>query len=537
MSVVVVGVRFKKAGKVYYFEPGEEELAIGDGVIVETARGLEFGWVSLGPKEVGDEEVVPPLKKVIRKASTGDSEQLAENDRKKSRAMEICVQKVADHRLPMKVVDVEYTFDNNKIVFYFSAEGRIDFRELVKDLASVFRTRIELRQIGVRDEAKMLGGLGPCGRPLCCRTFLGDFAPVSIKMAKEQNLSLNPTKISGLCGRLMCCLKYESDAYRDARSRLPRVGATVALNGASGTVIEVNPLVGKLLVYFGDEGKKEVTAAELGIPDFPTSACENCPASERAGTEKRASASFATSSYGGWSSTSIDDDELDEGGTEPVGEPFAAADGGVDAAQGADAAQPARQARHNAKRGQQPAAVGNGRRQDGERSRQEPRRRRAGGQQRQAEQPSPQQGQPSLQQGQSLPRAPKQAVPSGRETDARREADQRRGTDQHRGQRRAQRQGPAQGQAQGLQQSQQAQQSQHGQPQLRRQPPGAAGGEHRQRPLRAKRRPAETGNQAAEHVGRGAEPAKTMNAALPSSANAAGVRGNSPRSGRQAAQS
>lgn len=311
MPVRVVGVRFKKAGKIYYFEPGEEELAVGDGVIVETARGLEYGWVSSGPREVPDKEVVAPLKRVIRKASESDTEQLAENERKKARAMEICVQKVADHGLPMKIVDVEYTFDNNKIVFYFSAEGRIDFRELVKDLASVFRTRIELRQIGVRDEAKMLGGLGPCGRPLCCRTFLGDFAPVSIKMAKEQNLSLNPTKISGLCGRLMCCLKYESEAYRDARSRLPQVGAALALGGVSGTVIDVNPLLGKVLVDFGEDGKREVTAAELGLTDFPTSSCGGCHGCGKSTENGRISPASAVSAYNSWSSTHTAPSELD----------------------------------------------------------------------------------------------------------------------------------------------------------------------------------------------------------------------------------
>ncbi len=206
----VVGIRFKKAGKVYYFDPGEIDLSMGDAAIVETARGVEYGDVVVAPKMVPDDEVVAPLKQVLRKATDADKVQLAENEKKEEKAFGICQQKIAAHGLPMKLVDVEYTFDNNKIIFYFTAEGRVDFRELVKDLAGVFRTRIELRQIGVRDEAKMLGGLGPCGRALCCRSFLGDFEPVSIRMAKEQNLSLNPTKISGICGRLMCCLKFES---------------------------------------------------------------------------------------------------------------------------------------------------------------------------------------------------------------------------------------------------------------------------------------------------------------------------------------
>jgi len=207
----VVGVRFKRAGKIYYFDPLEIDLRKGDHVIVETARGLEYGEVVTPIREVPPEDVVAPLKTVIRKATPEDALQLAENKRKEKEAFGIAVERIAAHGLEMKLVDVEHTFDGSKIIFYFTADGRVDFRELVKDLASIFRTRIELRQIGVRDEAKMLGGLGTCGRPLCCSTFLGDFAPVSIKMAKEQNLSLNPGKISGLCGRLMCCLRYESE--------------------------------------------------------------------------------------------------------------------------------------------------------------------------------------------------------------------------------------------------------------------------------------------------------------------------------------
>lgn len=219
----VVGVRFKKAGKIYYFEPGELELKTGDGVIVETARGTEYGYVVVGPKEVGEEEVKEPLKKVIRRATPEDEARVEENKVRARKAYAIGQEKVAKHGLPMKLVDVEYTFDRNKIIFYFTAEERVDFRELVKDLAGVFRTRIELRQIGVRDEAKMLGGLGPCGRPLCCQTFLGDFEPVSIRMAKEQNLSLNPGKISGICGRLMCCLKFEAETYRECPAQEPAV--------------------------------------------------------------------------------------------------------------------------------------------------------------------------------------------------------------------------------------------------------------------------------------------------------------------------
>ncbi|NLY52977.1 MAG: stage 0 sporulation family protein [Firmicutes bacterium] len=212
--VKVVGVRFKHAGKIYYFDPGDIELTAGDPVIVETVRGMEYGQVVVAPKEVDESDVVQPLKQVLRRATEADMEILAENAEKERSAFQIGLEKIEKHGLPMKLVDVEYTFDNSKVIFYFTADGRVDFRELVKDLASVFRTRIELRQIGVRDQAKMLGGLGPCGRPLCCATFLGDFEPVSIKMAKEQNLSLNPSKISGICGRLMCCLKFEAEVYK-----------------------------------------------------------------------------------------------------------------------------------------------------------------------------------------------------------------------------------------------------------------------------------------------------------------------------------
>jgi len=219
--VEVVGVRFKRAGKIYYFSTGELDLQANDKVIVETARGVEYGECVLDPRMVPEEEVVMPLKPVIRKATPEDELIVQANQAKEKEAFEICLKKIADHQLPMKLIDVEYTFDGNKIIFSFTAEGRVGFRELVKDLAAVFRTRIELRQIGVRDEAKMLGGIGSCGRVLCCSTFLGDFEPVSIRMAKDQKLSLNPTKISGICGRLMCCLKYENGDYDEAGSKEP----------------------------------------------------------------------------------------------------------------------------------------------------------------------------------------------------------------------------------------------------------------------------------------------------------------------------
>ena len=240
MDYNVVGVRFKKAGKIYYFDPGELELNIGEGVIVETARGIEYGKVVVGPLRVDENEVVAPLKKVIRKATSEDQQVLEVNKEKEKRAFQICMEKIAQHELPMKLVGVEQTFDGNKIIFYFTAEGRIDFRELVKDLAAVFRTRIELRQIGVRDEAKMIGGLGCCGRELCCATWLTDFASVSIKMAKEQNLSLNPAKISGVCGRLMCCLKYENEVYEAAKEGFPSMGSWVVTPDGEGKVVGSN---------------------------------------------------------------------------------------------------------------------------------------------------------------------------------------------------------------------------------------------------------------------------------------------------------
>ena len=244
----VIGVRFKDGGKVYYFDPDKKTARLGDTVIVETARGVECGKVALANKEVPDDEIVHPLKKMLRRATRDDFRRLEENAKKEKEALKICEQKVAEHGLGMKLVNVEYTFDGSKILFYFTADGRVDFRALVKDLASVFRTRIELRQIGVRDESKLLGGLGVCGRPFCCSTFLGDFHPVSIKMAKEQGLSLSPTKISGTCGRLMCCLKYEQDAYTDLLKRTPKVGAIVKTPHGRGLVVENNLLTQTLKV-------------------------------------------------------------------------------------------------------------------------------------------------------------------------------------------------------------------------------------------------------------------------------------------------
>lgn len=235
--VTVIGVRFKKAGKIYYFNPGDLDIKSDNYVVVETARGIEFGKCVIGKRDISEEDIISPLKDVIRKATEEDIEKNRENKAKEEDAFSICLEKIQKHNLDMKLIDVEYTFDNNKVIFYFTADGRVDFRELVKDLASVFRTRIELRQIGVRDEAKMKGGLGPCGRPLCCSSFLGEFAPVSIKMAKEQNLSLNPTKISGICGRLMCCLNYEQETYEETRKKLPKVGSIVKTIDGEGEVI------------------------------------------------------------------------------------------------------------------------------------------------------------------------------------------------------------------------------------------------------------------------------------------------------------
>ncbi len=248
----IIGVRFKSVGKVYYFSPGELEISQGDSVIVETARGVECGEVVCGNKQVPDEEIVAPLKPVIRIATEEDFKVIEQNKVKEKEAFDICLKKILHYGLNMNLVDVECTFDNSKLLFYFTSDNRVDFRELVKDLASVFRTRIELRQIGVRDEAKMLGGLGICGRPFCCSSFLGEFQPVSIKMAKEQSLSLNPTKISGTCGRLMCCLKYEQDGYEELLKITPKVGAIVDTPSGRGTVTDVNLISGKMHVRMHD---------------------------------------------------------------------------------------------------------------------------------------------------------------------------------------------------------------------------------------------------------------------------------------------
>ena len=252
----VIGVRFRRAGKIYYFSPGKLKIDTGDHVIVETARGVEYGHVVIGTREVEDDRVVQPLKSVIRLSTPEDDDQEASNREKEKEAFKICQDKIRKHRLEMKLIDAEYTFDNNKVLFYFTADGRIDFRELVKDLAAVFKTRIELRQIGVRDETKILGGIGICGRPLCCHTHQSEFLPVSIKMAKEQNLSLNPTKISGVCGRLMCCLKNEEETYEELNKKLPNVGDYVTTDdGLKGEVQSVNVLrqLVKVIVDVGDE--------------------------------------------------------------------------------------------------------------------------------------------------------------------------------------------------------------------------------------------------------------------------------------------
>ena len=264
----VIGVRFRTAGKIYFFAPGKLEIRQGDNVIVETARGIEFGRVVCGPKEVNDNQVVQPLKSVIRLANNQDRKTIEKNRQKEKEAFKICQEKIKKHKLEMKLVDVEYTFDGNKILFYFTADGRIDFRELVKDLAAVFRTRIELRQIGVRDETKLKGGIGICGRPLCCSTYLTEFSAVSIKMAKEQNLSLNPTKISGVCGRLMCCLNNEEETYEVLNSQLPSVGDTVTTNdGLTGVVHSLSVLrkLVKVVVNLENDEKeiREYPAEEL----------------------------------------------------------------------------------------------------------------------------------------------------------------------------------------------------------------------------------------------------------------------------------
>ncbi len=257
--IKIIGVRFRQAGKVYFFNPQKYEFKVGDHVIVETARGVEYGRVVIPTKEVTDDQVPQPLKPVIRMATKEDDEKEKQNRIKEKEAFQICLEKIRKHGLNMKLIDSEYTFDNNKLLFYFTADGRIDFRELVKDLASVFKTRIELRQIGVRDETKLMGGIGICGRALCCHSYLSDFVPVSIKMAKEQNLSLNPTKISGVCGRLMCCLKNEQDTYEELNSHLPNVGDYVTTpEGLKGEVSSVSVLRQLVKVIVSQEDEKEI---------------------------------------------------------------------------------------------------------------------------------------------------------------------------------------------------------------------------------------------------------------------------------------
>ena len=263
----VIGVRFRNVGKIYYFSPKNLEIKSGDHVIVETARGVEYGNVVLPPRDVEDEKVVQPLKEVIRIANAQDDKKEESNRKREKEAYQICLKKIKEHGLEMKLIDVEYTFDNNKVLFYFTADGRIDFRELVKDLAAIFKTRIELRQIGVRDETKILGGIGICGRALCCHTYLSEFAPVSVKMAKEQNLSLNPTKISGVCGRLMCCLKNEEETYEELNRKLPVVGDRVNTpEGLRGEVQSVNVLRQLVKVIVDVDDEKEIR--EYAVEDL-----------------------------------------------------------------------------------------------------------------------------------------------------------------------------------------------------------------------------------------------------------------------------
>lgn len=258
----IVGIRFKNTAKVYYFAPGNELFNKGDGVIVETARGVEYGTVSIEVKEVDDKEIVQPLKPIIRKATKADEERLAKNEEKVPEALKICAEKVQAHKLNMKLINAEFTFDGSKVIFYFTAPGRIDFRELVKDLAAVFRIRIELRQIGIRDETRLLGGIAPCGRPCCCSSCMSDFKKVSIKMAKTQGLSLNPTKISGLCGRLMCCLAYENDYYKDVYKKMPKIGSEVVTPEGAGTVISAN------MLNYNVKVKIEAKDGSLSYKDF-----------------------------------------------------------------------------------------------------------------------------------------------------------------------------------------------------------------------------------------------------------------------------
>jgi cell fate regulator YaaT (PSP1 superfamily) len=265
----IVGVRFKSAGKIYYFDPVDLDIETNMDVVVETARGLEYGKVVVGPKEMEETEVISQLKPIIRIATQEDTKIYEDNKLKAKETFELCQQKIKEHDLTMFLIDCEYTFDRNKLIFYFTAEGRIDFRELVKDLAGMFKTRIELRQIGVRDEAKSIGGLGPCGRRLCCSSWLGDFQPVSIKMAKDQSLSLNPTKISGICGRLFCCLKYEHDVYAEVIDKMPVVGSIVKTEDGKGRVIEINPLLEQIKVENNDKTIKIYMKEEVKVLQEP----------------------------------------------------------------------------------------------------------------------------------------------------------------------------------------------------------------------------------------------------------------------------
>ncbi len=281
----IVGVRFKNAGKIYYFDPVDFEVEQDMDVVVETARGLEYGTIVVGKKEIDEESLVSPLKPIIRIATEEDTKIYNENKEKAKETFQVCLEKIKEHNLTMYLIDCEYTFDRNKLIFYFTAEGRIDFRELVKDLAAIFKTRIELRQIGVRDEAKSIGGLGPCGRSLCCSSWLGDFQPVSIKMAKDQSLSLNPTKISGICGRLFCCLKYEHDVYVEAIEKVPPVGAIVKVDDNKGKVIETNPLLEQVKVEFNDKTIKICMKDELKVLQAPKK-CEGCCSKKDLGIDK-----------------------------------------------------------------------------------------------------------------------------------------------------------------------------------------------------------------------------------------------------------
>ena len=271
----IVGVRFKNAGKIYYFDPVDFEIEENMDVVVETARGLEYGTIVVGKKEIDEESLVSPLKPIIRIATEEDTKIYKENKEKAKETFDLCLEKIKEHNLTMYLIDCEYTFDRNKLIFYFTAEGRIDFRELVKDLAAIFKTRIELRQIGVREDAKSIGGLGPCGRSLCCSSWLGDFQPVSIKMAKDQSLSLNPTKISGICGRLFCCLKYEHDVYVEAIEKVPPVGAIVKVDGNKGKVIETNPLLEQAKIEFNDKTIKICMKDEIKVLQAPKK-CDGC---------------------------------------------------------------------------------------------------------------------------------------------------------------------------------------------------------------------------------------------------------------------